>query len=304
MLNDEAIELIDTAIRGRTAFTLSGPKTLTSTNGVANEARSAILHITGGTGGTVTVPNLSKPYLVINGATGAVTITAGGMTTASVAAGETAQVAVDGVAAVRKVIFSDFDGSKLRDVGNPSDPQDAATKAYVDSLAFDAVDLPGQDTSTDGAALFSDGVNAEWRGIDVDDVLGAAPISAPSFTDGVGVAGGLDVTGVVTQTGGSVANVDAMAALDIDFSLADGHTKSISTNSAFTFSGFVAGKLQCALLTLTISSSAVPSWPASVRHPTSVNPSTSLGNGKHLLGLITSNGGTDVVLVVLARNFS
>lgn len=161
VLNDEAIELIDTAIRGRTAFTLSGSKTLTSTNGVANEARSAILHITGGTGGTVTVPNLSKPYLVINEASGAVVISAGGMNTASVAAGETAQVAVDGLAAVHKVIFSDFAGEKLRNVGNPIDDQDAATKAYVDSLAFDAVDLPAQ-TGNAGKFLTTNGSASSW----------------------------------------------------------------------------------------------------------------------------------------------
>lgn len=180
VLNDEAIELIDTAVRGRTAFTLSGSKTLTSTNGVANEARSAILHITAGTGGTVTVPNLSKPYLVINEASGAVVISAGGMNTASVAAGETAQVAVDGLAAVHKVIFSDFGGEKLRNVGNPTDAQDAATKAYTDSLAFDAVDLPGQDSNTDGAALFSDESSATWRAVETADVVGLDDALTPA----------------------------------------------------------------------------------------------------------------------------
>lgn len=301
VLNDEAIELIDTAIRGRTAFTLSGSKTLTSTNGVANEARSAILHITGGTGGTVTVPNISKPYLVINDATGAVIITAGGMVTVTVAAGETSQVAVDGVAAVHKVIFSDFDGSKLRDVGNPTDPQDAATKAYVDSLAFDAVDLPGQDTSTDGAALFSDGANAAWRDIDVADVIGAAPISAPSFTGGVTIASGASISGGLTYAGSTKANVTAVPSLNIDLTGAEFFTKAISTNSAFTFSGAVASKAMAFTLLLTITSAAVPSWPASVKYAGGLNPSSTLGNGTHRLGFITDDGGTTWLMVVIAR---
>jgi hypothetical protein len=180
VLNDEAIELIDSAIRGRTAFTLSGSKTLTSTNGVANESRAAILHITGGTGGTVTIPDLSKLYVVINQASGVVSISAGGVTVAAVNAGETAQVVADGMAAVRKVLYSDFAGSRLTNVGNPVDNQDAATKAYVDAQAFEAVDLPGQDSSTDGAFLHSDGTTAGWEMIGIDDVVGLTDALTPA----------------------------------------------------------------------------------------------------------------------------
>lgn len=286
VLNDEAIELIDTAVRGRTAFTLSGSKTLTSTNGVANEARSAILHITGGTGGTVTVPNISKPYLVINEASGAVVISAGGVNTASVAAGETAQVAVDGLAAVHKVIFSDFGGEKLRNVGNPTDAQDAATKAYADSLAFGAVDLPGQGAGTVGFVLTSDGASAEWsEGSNATFPL-LAPVAAPAFT------------GTITHTGASKENVTAIAAADLDLSSASLFTKSISSNTTFTLSNLpVAAEGGMAFaVKLTISSAAVPSWPASVKWPGGTKPP--LPNGTHLIGFLSFDDGTtwDAVL--------
>ena len=48
--NNSMIALADYAIAGRAAFTLSGSKTLTTANGATDEARAAMLDITGGTG--------------------------------------------------------------------------------------------------------------------------------------------------------------------------------------------------------------------------------------------------------------
>jgi hypothetical protein len=81
-------DLIDFAIGGMTTFTLSGTKTLSNTNYVADEARAAFLNITSGTGGTVTIPNVEKVYLVKNATSGTVTFTTGSGTTADVATGE------------------------------------------------------------------------------------------------------------------------------------------------------------------------------------------------------------------------
>src|SRR5690349_13349115 len=85
--NNQALSLIDTAISGTTAFALSGTKTLTSANGAADEARSFGLRITGGTGGTITIPAVNKYYLVQNGSTGLVTVTTGSGIAASVRSG-------------------------------------------------------------------------------------------------------------------------------------------------------------------------------------------------------------------------
>ena len=80
VLNDEVIQLVDEFVAGRASFTLSGTKTLTSTNGVSNEARMAILHVTGGTGGDVVIPARSKLYLVFNQASGDVRLAPSGGT--------------------------------------------------------------------------------------------------------------------------------------------------------------------------------------------------------------------------------
>lgn len=296
-------QLLEDAIAKRVAFALSGPKTLTTANGADDEARGAFLDVTSGSGGAITIPAVEKLYAVRNGASGDVSITTGGATNATVKPGEVGWVVSDG-ANVRRVQFTDYLGGRITGVGTPVNSTDAVTKGYADALAFNAVALPGQGPGTIGQFIRSDGTNAGWATVAVTDVTGAAPLSAPSFTGGVTVAGGLTVAGGVTQTGGSVSNVTAIAALDIDFSANDAQTKSISSNSTFTFSGFVSGKAQGVIVKLIITSSAVPTWPASVVHPGGVNPSASLGNGTHYLGLVSLNGGTQVLLVVLGRNVS
>lgn len=108
--------------------------------------------------------------------------------------------------------------------------------------------------------------------------LGAAAANAPTFT------GGLTLSGSTKQS------VQALAALDIDVSLQDFFTKAISANSTFTFSNPTASKAQAFILELTISSSAVPTWPASVDWDNGTAPT--FGNGRHVLGFVTFDGGT------------
>lgn len=88
--------LVDSAVAGRTAYALSGAKTLTRANGAADEARSRFQDITGGTGGTITIPSVSGWYLIRNNSSGTVTITTGGDTTANVSAGTVTFVVCDG----------------------------------------------------------------------------------------------------------------------------------------------------------------------------------------------------------------
>lgn len=87
-LNTNVIDLLDFASDGMTSFTLSGSKTLSANDGAADEARARYLNITGGTGGTVTIPNVEKVYLVRNNSSGTVTFTTGSGTTADVAASD------------------------------------------------------------------------------------------------------------------------------------------------------------------------------------------------------------------------
>lgn len=110
--------------------------------------------------------------------------------------------------------------------------------------------------------------------------LGAAAAASPTITGGM------------TFSGSTKQNVQALAALDIDLSSSDFFTKSISTNSTFTFSNPTATKAQAFVVELTISSAAVPTWPAAVKWGNGFNPSSSLGNGTHVLGFLTFDGGT------------
>lgn len=78
-LNAYTTDMLDESLDGRASYTLSGTKTLTSANGTTDEARKRVQHITGGTGGTVTVPAVTKSYFVINEASASVYFTAGGV---------------------------------------------------------------------------------------------------------------------------------------------------------------------------------------------------------------------------------
>lgn len=86
-LNQNGLDLIDSALDGVVSFTLSGNKTLTSSNFSADEARMRVINVTGGTGGTITVPSVEKYYLVRNAAAGPVYITTGGGAQAMIAPG-------------------------------------------------------------------------------------------------------------------------------------------------------------------------------------------------------------------------
>lgn len=91
-LNESTIDMIDEALSGVTAFTLSTTKTLSTANGATDESRPAILNITSGTGGTVTIPNVKKRYFVRNATSGDVIFTTGSGTTATLKTGEVCEI--------------------------------------------------------------------------------------------------------------------------------------------------------------------------------------------------------------------
>lgn len=96
LLNTTVFDLIDTAIAGRSSFTLSGTKTLSSTNYAADESRAAWIDITSGTGGTVTIPAVEKTYIARNNTSGNVIFTTGSGVTATLPAGTIVTIVCDG----------------------------------------------------------------------------------------------------------------------------------------------------------------------------------------------------------------
>ena len=99
-VNDSITGLIDSAVAGTTTLSANADVTLTTTNGAANQARSAIILWTASNGATtrnITAPAQSKAYLVINSGTGSIVLRGSGPTTGvTVAAGTRALIAWNG----------------------------------------------------------------------------------------------------------------------------------------------------------------------------------------------------------------
>ena len=174
--NTGVFQLIEDALAGAVSLSLSGPTTLTSVNGATDQARCMAINVTGGTGGTITVPGVKKLYFVRNVASGAVVISTGAGATASFASGEVGFCySPDGVNFYRTSTPTDFSGARLQNVGTPTANTDAATKSYVDGVAFAMAGgaLPGQPGHA-GRFLTTNGATASW---------GAVTVTTPQITE-------------------------------------------------------------------------------------------------------------------------
>lgn len=136
-----------------------------------------------------------------------------------------------------------------------------------------------------------------------DDVGGKWAISGWNGTDfdAGSIEGPLEVDGTLKVAKASRGVPVALPALDIDVGASNFFTKAISANSIFTFSGATPSAAHIFFLELTITSAAVPTWPASVDYTGGVNPSAALGNGRHILAFTTFNGGDDWALAVVNK---
>ena len=77
VVNDEITALVEQAVAGAVTIDVTaGNVTLTATTGASNQARNAILLVTGtpGVSRNIVAPSSSKIYIVINGSDGAVVI--------------------------------------------------------------------------------------------------------------------------------------------------------------------------------------------------------------------------------------
>lgn len=133
-------DLIDSAIAGLSTIALTGNYSLTSTNYAADEARSALLKFTGAGPFTVTIPSVSKNYLIWNACTAAVTITTGAGTTVVIDAG------------AKVVVFCDGSGVGTLGYGGYD------LKTYIDSAVLAATGSLPAVTGNAGKFLYCDGV--------------------------------------------------------------------------------------------------------------------------------------------------
>jgi hypothetical protein len=114
VINDSITSLLDSAISGTTTLSADADVTLTTTDGVANQARQAILLWTAGGSTTrnITAPAHSKAYFVVNKTSGTQSIVIRGVgptTGVTVLAGTQSLVVWDGVDFV-EVASGDVDG--------------------------------------------------------------------------------------------------------------------------------------------------------------------------------------------------
>jgi len=160
----------DYAIAGWLTKALSGDVALTTANASDDEARAAMIKFTGAGPFTVTIPSVSKSYLVWNACTAAVTLTTGAGATAVVAPAERVGLICDG-AGVYRLQPTDFAGARVTSVADPSAPQDAATKGYVDATAFAGMSgaFPGQGGNA-GKVLRTDGTTPSWQALSTADL--------------------------------------------------------------------------------------------------------------------------------------
>ena len=160
----------DYAVAGFLTKALTGAYALSTANAGDDEARAAMIKFTGAGPFTVTAPSVSKAYVIWNACSGVVTLSTGAGAAVALQPGEIAQVACDG-ANVLRVQGTNFGGQPLTGLADPTTPQGAATKAYVDGVAFtaNAGILPGQ-TGNAGRFLKTDGTVAAWQPVASTDL--------------------------------------------------------------------------------------------------------------------------------------
>lgn len=146
------IDLIDAAMDGVTTISSGGATSLTTANGSSDQARTRFLNITAATAAAITIPSLEKWYIVRNASSSVNHTITNGASTVTIYAGELTLVATNGTT-VWKLVPNDFP--------TPTRDSQAATKAYADALAFEAVELPGQ-AGNAGKFVTTDGTNASW----------------------------------------------------------------------------------------------------------------------------------------------
>ena len=113
VVNDEITALVEQAVAGGVSIDVTaGNVTLTDTDGASNQARNAILLVTGtpGTSRNIVAPSSSKVYVVVNGSDGPVVLKGSATTGVTIPAGTKTIAFWDGsdFVALSSSVFSIF----------------------------------------------------------------------------------------------------------------------------------------------------------------------------------------------------
>jgi hypothetical protein len=143
----------DYAVAGWLTKALSANVALSTANAGDDEARAAMIKFTGAGPFTVTIPSVSKAYLVWNACSAAVTLTTGAGSTVTVDPGDVVQAACDGA----NVKTPGYGGASIKD--------------YIAATAwsYNAGNLPAQ-AGNGGKFVKTDGTAASWQAISSADL--------------------------------------------------------------------------------------------------------------------------------------
>lgn len=187
-LNTNMIDMVDEAF-GVSSFTVTTTKTLSSNNYATDESRPLVLNVTGGTGGTVTIPNVQKAYLVKNASSGTLTFTTGSGTTADVATGEIQWIFSTGSNAIyasNGMTVSAFIKTLLDD----TDAATARTTLGLGTISTFAETTAAQfQANTSGKALSTDKVWSAATSVALTDAATIA-LDMSTFINGTVTLGG------------------------------------------------------------------------------------------------------------------
>lgn len=149
---NSVIERVDYAIAGFLIVPVAANVVLSTSNTANDQARAAMLRFTGAGGFSVTIPSVSKVYVVENDCTAAVIVTTG--------SGDTVQVDPEDTL----LIFCD--GANVSQLGFDSQ----GIKDYIASVAFAASGtLPAQ-AGNAGKFVYTNGTAASWRSVTLTDL--------------------------------------------------------------------------------------------------------------------------------------
>ena len=141
LLNTGALALIDSAIAGFTTIALTGNTTLTTANGSSDQARAAMIKLTGSASYQVTVPAVSKQYLIWNA-------TSYNQTIASAGGGTSVVIPATGK------VYIGSDGTNVFELGYSG----YGLKDYIDQAVLAATGSLPAVTGNAGKYLYCDGV--------------------------------------------------------------------------------------------------------------------------------------------------
>jgi hypothetical protein len=167
---NSALSRIDTAIAGYEAIAVAANVTLTSNNGSADQARTAMLKFTGAGGYSVTVPSVSKQYVLWNACTSTVTITTGSGTTVVLNSGDKTIVWCDG-SGIYQIGFA---GYSLKD--------------YIDQAAIGATGSLPAAAGNSGKYIYSNGTTWLPRTPVTTDLSDFTSYMATTTTTATGLA--------------------------------------------------------------------------------------------------------------------